>query len=121
MKSPAEIIARVIDDNLPSFADLNRIGNDAIKALAEAGYRIVPSVPTEVQWSGLARQLVMWRDLCHGHPTGQTLYQHLSRIGYAVPDWLRREIPDTNHVPPKGTVAVCIYLAMLDAAEEASE
>ncbi len=124
-RTPEQIIA----DNLPAetkiIADAILIGRDtlsinetaklALKALAEAGYRVVPLIPTEAQWSGLARDLVMW-DRMRPRPTGQLLYQHLDRLGRDTPDWLRKEIPDTDHVPPKGTVAACIYRAMLDVA-----
>ncbi len=75
------------------------------------GWKTVPEEPTEVMWAGLARAIVMWSRFSRPH--GRALYQHLASSGEAIPDWLRREIPDTDHVPPKGTVAVCLYKAML--------
>lgn len=74
----------------------------------------VPKEPREDMWGGLARDLVMWRDL--QRPTGHALYKHLRDCGRDIPAWLFDEIPNTTHVPSKGTVAVCIYKAMLDAA-----
>ena len=71
--------------------------------------------PTEEMWSGLARDLVMW-DRGMPNQYGSTLYKHLAWTGRPIPDWLRAEIPDTDHTPPKGTVAVCIFRAMLEAA-----
>lgn len=70
--------------------------------------------PTEAQWGGLARALVMWWGMSQ-IPTGSSLYNHLKRTGEDVPDWLVLEIPDIDHVPPKGTVAACIWHAMIDA------
>ena len=82
--------------------------------LLDGSMVVVPREPTEEMWSGLARQLVLWRDMSDN--TGRGLYQHLKAAGWPVPDWLRKEIPDTNHVPAKGDVAVVIYRAMLAAA-----
>jgi hypothetical protein len=79
------------------------------------GMVLVPSEPTEAMWGGLARAIVMWWGM-GPRPTGALLYKHLELTGETIPDWLRSEIPDTDHVPPKGTVAVCIYRAMLDAS-----
>lgn len=76
--------------------------------------RLVPEVATEEMWNGLARDIVMWRDM--DKPTGSALYQHLGRLGREVPDWLKLEIPDINHVPPKGSVAVAIHRAMIAAS-----
>ncbi len=74
--------------------------------------------PPEQMWDGLARDLVMWaRFSC---PTGSALHQHLRSVGRPAPEWLLKEIPDTTRVPPKGTVAVCIFNAMLDAVLTAS-
>ena len=74
--------------------------------------------PSEAMWSGLARDLVLWN---RGGPppwgqTGESLYRQLRMIGRPIPPWLLAEIPDNDHVPPKGTVAACIFKAMIDAA-----
>lgn len=118
-RTPADIIAAAIwPDSDPDVHDANVADvRQALSALAAAGFVVVPIVPTEAQWSGLARDLVMWRDMQFGRDAGgRALYRHLSRIGRDIPDWLRKEIPDTDHVPPKGAVAACIYRAMLAAA-----
>ena len=79
-------------------------------------HTLVPKEPTEAQWGGLARDLVMW---CRfDKPTGAALHTQLKMLGKEIPDWLAREIPNTDTVPPKGTVAACIYKAMLATAPE---
>lgn len=78
-------------------------------------WRTVPEEPTEDMWGGLARNLVMWARMGNGS-TGTNLHGMLKGVGIEVPGWLFKEIPNTDHVPPKGTVAVCIYKAMLAAA-----
>lgn len=107
--SAREVITRAMRPNLTD-ADY------VLRALTSAGYAVVPVEPTEAMWGGLARQIVLWRDMIS--PTGQALYQHLTASGYEIPGWLRKEILDTNHVPAKGDVAVCIYRAMLAASSE---
>lgn len=89
---------------------LDRIWPDLMCAAIEAMLE-----PTEEMWGGLARDLVMWD---RGIPDqyGSTLYKHLRAIGRDIPDWLLQEIPDIDHTPPKGAVAVSIFLAMISAA-----
>lgn len=77
----------------------------------------VPREPTETMWGGLARDIVMWTRF--DRPSERALLQHLRRIGRNVPDWLSSECRDIDHVPPKGSVAVWIYKAMLDDAPRA--
>lgn len=69
--------------------------------------------PTEAMWAGLARDIVMWRGF--RNPTGRELHAYLRGLGREIPDWLTEEIPDNDHMPPKGTVAACIFKAMIDA------
>lgn len=76
------------------------------------GFVLVPIEPTEEQWGGLARDIVMWWSF--DRPTGSALFKHLSSLGRDIPNWLHQEIKDVDHVPPKGTVAAVIYKAMLD-------
>jgi hypothetical protein len=83
--------------------------------LKAEGFVVVRAEPTEAMWGGLARDLVMW-DRGMPNQYGSTLYKHLRACGRPIPDWLLAEIPDIDHTPPKGTVAVCIYRAMLSAA-----
>ncbi len=77
-------------------------------------YAIVPVEPTEDMWGGLARVLVQWSFF--SRPSGKYLYEHLARLNIEAPEWLSKEVPNTDHCPPKGTVAVCIYKSMLTAA-----
>lgn len=77
--------------------------------------KLVPIEPTEEMWSGLARAIVMWCQFDAPH-YGSKLHQHLKMSGETIPDWLLEEIPDIDHTPPKGTVAACIYKAMVEAA-----
>lgn len=84
-----------------------RIAEAAIKAMRE---------PTDEQWDGLARQIVMWMDMQPKTP--MALFTHLDRAGYEIPKWLsdEPEMKSLDHVPSKGTRAVLIYKAMIDAA-----
>lgn len=84
------------------------------------GWVMVPKEPTEAMWGGLARDLIAW-DRGLPNQYGSTLHKHLRARGREIPDWLLAEIPDINHTPPKGTVAVCIYRAMLAAAQNGGE
>ena len=89
----------------------------ALASTAGAGagaWVTVPRDAPEAMWGGLARQIVMW---CRfGQPTGKALFQHLKSSGYEIPAWLREEVEDVDYVPPKGTIAVIIYRAMIEAA-----
>lgn len=80
------------------------------------GWVMVPTEPTEEQWGGLARDIIMWWSF--DRPTGASLFKHLSSSGRDIPNWLRDEIKDTDHVPPKGTIAAVVYKAMLNAAKD---
>lgn len=84
-------------------------------------YRCVPLDPAEVQWAGLARDLMMWMDMCHGsdtRPTGKRLYSHLNMKYDTIPAWLYDLIPDIDHVPSKGARVSAIYRAMVEASDE---
>lgn len=78
------------------------------------GYVTVPREPTEAMWGGLARAIIMWTRF--GRPSEKALLNHLKSVGEAVPAWLAAECRDIDHVPPKGSVAVWVYRAMVDAA-----
>jgi hypothetical protein len=97
-----------------AIVTLMEFARAALEAKAEpvADSRIVPVQPTEAQWSGLARDIIMWMDM-GGRPTGESLYEHLDMCGRDIPQWLRDEVPNVNHVPPKGTRAAIIYKAMI--------
>jgi hypothetical protein len=85
----------------------------AIVGLREAGYAIVPIQPTEAMWGELARDIILWTHF--NHHSGMSLHDHLKANGREIPEWLAAEIPPTDRTPPKGTVAACIYKAMVEA------
>ena len=112
------------DDRLyAAAAEMLLRAESALAALAQpaplsvpVGWKLVPLVDTEEMWGGLARQIVMWRDM--SPHTGAALYRHLKSSGWEIPVWLLELIPDTEHSPPKGAVAGAIYRAMIAAAPD---
>ena len=88
------------------------------------GWRLVPNEPTEQQWGGLARDIVMWLEMPPGpEKTPRALFLHLKRLGRQIPDWLRNEpeMQALDSVSSKGTRAAIIYKAMLAAAPQPKE
>ena len=85
------------------------------------GYVLVPVEPTEEQWGGLARDLMMWMDF--ERKTPRALFSHLEMLGREIPQWLRDEpeMQSLDHVPSKGTRAVLVYRAMLAACKQESQ
>ena len=77
--------------------------------------KAAPWQPTEDQWGGLARAIIMWMDF--DPKTPRTLFRHLEMSGHEIPQWLRDEpeMQHLDHVPSKGTRAAIIYKAMLAA------
>lgn len=75
---------------------------------------LVPRIPTEKMWNGLARALIMWMDMSPKTP--RALFQHLKNVGEPIPQWLRdeHEMKSLDHVPSKGTRAVLVYRAMIE-------
>lgn len=76
------------------------------------GYVLVPVEPTEAQWGGLARDVVMWME-CYQTRSADSLLKHLRRCGTDIPKWLMEEVKGGSHSLAKGTVAAVIYKAML--------
>lgn len=77
-------------------------------------FKNLPFQPTEDQWGGLGRQLIMWMRMSNRH-SAKSLHKHYTRcIGSTLPDWLLGEIGDieSDNVLPKGTCAAIIYKAM---------
>lgn len=75
---------------------------------------VVPRIPDETQWGGLARDIMMaWDCQCD---TPRKLFKHLERSGKEIPQWLRdeSEMKNLDHVPSKGTRAAIIYRAMVE-------
>jgi len=85
----------------------------AQSAVIPEGYALVPITPTEAQWSGLARDLMMWLDM--SDKTARGLFRHLQMLGIEPPQWLRDE-PEMqgSGVPSKGTRVTLIYRAMIE-------
>ena len=81
---------------------------------------LIPREPTEDQWGGLARDIIMWHDMYEGNRrTPAALFLHLKMSGKDIPKWLRdeSEMKNLDHVPSKGTRAVIIYKAMIEAGQ----
>jgi len=77
------------------------------------GLVAVPFEPTDQQWGGLARHLMMWLDF--GDPTVNRLRGHLKMLGVEIPAWLENESEfQRESVPSKGSRVTWIYKAMLD-------
>lgn len=80
-----------------------------------AGYALVPIAPTEEQWSGLARHIMMWLDMSSGQPTVKKLFDHLDMLCIERPSWFNEESELRGMgVPSKGTRVAIIYRAMIE-------
>lgn len=77
---------------------------------------LVPVEPTEAMWSGLARQLVFAFQMQAPH-TPRRVLAFLENTGTEIPTWLKDEpeMQALDHSISKGTRAVMIYRAMLNA------
>lgn len=76
-------------------------------------WQSVPKEPTEEMWSGLARAIMMGRDLeCN---KAHEMRKHLERGGNEIPAWLDKELDGEKHLA-KGDMVVMIYKAMLATA-----
>lgn len=84
------------------------------------GYVRVPIEPTEEQWGGLARDIIMAFDL--GGKSPASLLANMRLRWEELPEWMRKELhdPESTAVLSKGTRAVLIYRAMLAAAPQAA-
>lgn len=82
------------------------------------GFALVPVEPTEEQWGGLARDIMLAFDMNAKSPA--LLINVLTNLGHEIPQWLRDEIkdPESTYVLSKGTRAVIIYRAMLAASQQ---
>lgn len=87
----------------------------------QTGMTPVPLEPTEQQWSGLARDIMMGYDL--GAKSPRALLQHLQFSGATAPEWLRHELGDGTGeaVLSKGSRCVLIYKAMVHAIKQDGE
>lgn len=87
-----------------------------LSQLPGEGEVVVPREPTEVQWNGLARTIIMWMSMFSGSAlTPRNLFDHLTRSGQEIPRWLKDEpeMQALDHVPSKGTRCCIIYKAMI--------
>lgn len=121
-----ELWAKVSAALTREFAHMGRVFDEGqAEALADAvlvaiglnGQNvIVPKEPTEAQWGGLARDIMMWLGF-DGQPTPRRLFDHLGRLGRDIPQWLRDEpeMQSLDRVPSKGTRCMIIYRAMLES------
>lgn len=93
-----------------------RVTGETVRAIAGL---VVDAIrdPTEAQWGGLARQIIFWMDMQPKTP--RALFKHLERSGWEIPQWLRDEpeMRNLDHTVSKGTRAVLVYRAMIDAIE----
>ena len=82
----------------------------------KSSHKLVPIVPTETQWAGLARKIIMAWDL--GCNTPRQLFSYLGSGGTKIPQWLQNEMEMRNldSIPSKGTRAAIIYRAMIEDA-----
>jgi hypothetical protein len=103
------------------ITDLECGNSSLLRFLADEIERkaIVRAVLTELPdpdeaWDGLPRQIMMWMDFGE-RTTPRSLFAHLERSGYEIPQWLRDEpeMQHLDHVPSKGTRCVLIWKAML--------
>lgn len=85
------------------------------------GYALVPIDPTEEQWGGLARDIMMAFDL--GGKSPASLLANMRLRWEELPEWMRKELhdPESTAVLSKGTRAVLIYRAMLAASPQAAQ
>lgn len=82
-------------------------------------HKLVPVEPTEEQWSGFARKVVMWLQMqVQNRLTPKSLLRHLELTGVEPPAWLMKEgeMETPDHAFSKGTIAAIIYRAMLEDA-----
>ena len=101
------------------WADVGDTMRDNYRPLARAAISVIRealSEPSEAQWNGLARDLIMWHDM--GNKTPRALFDHLTMLRREIPDWLRNEpeMQALDHVPSKSTRAALIYRAMIAAS-----
>lgn len=87
----------------------------------QAGMLPVPIEPTEQQWAGLARDIMMGYDL--GAKSPRALLKHLHFSGTTAPEWLQRELGDgtSEAVLSKGSRCVLIYKAMVHAIQQGDQ
>ena len=102
--------------DIAAIADRHAAQPPAVAGAVTDGYALVPIDPTEEQWGGLARDIMMAFDL--GGKSPASLLANMRFSWEDLPEWMRKELhdPESTAVLSKGTRAVLIYRAMLAAA-----
>jgi hypothetical protein len=110
--------ASVDEAKVVAQSDYDRRIAGLLSKMEQDGLKLVPAQPVEAQWSGLARDIMMWMDMDDRTPRG--LFFHLKALGRDIPDWLKAEaeMDRLDHVPSKGTRVAIVYKAMLADAPE---
>ncbi len=111
-------IAYAFDQGIDGAEEAGRAIEDALRDEQLQGYVLVPVEPTELQWGGLARDIVMWME-CYQTRSADSLLKHLRRCGTEIPKWLMDEAKGGSHSIDKGTVAAIIYKAMIYSLSKA--
>lgn len=101
----------------PMTVDASVLRQAIVALTPSEGFVLVPAEPTEAQWGGLARDVVMWME-CYQTRSADSLLKHLNRCGTDIPKWLMEEVKGGSHSLAKGTVAAIIYKAMLEDRPE---
>lgn len=115
---PLGRVATSISCCWPSWYNEAGAGHIDLSVMGCADRAIVPLVPTETQWGGLARDIVLAFDMNGNTPF--KLMQVLTNLGREIPQWFRDELKDEAplHVISKGTRVTLIYRAMVEAARQ---
>lgn len=111
-----DLLEKAASSQLSQFDMLLSLVKATEKAILEITSPSVsaPFDPTEEQWGGLARQLILAYQLNFIEST--SLIRFLNMTGCRIPDWLANdvEVATSKGVLSKGTRAVLVYKAMLD-------
>lgn len=100
---------------------MTKLTKQQLDDIRETGAIPVPIEPTEEQWGGLARDIMMGYDL--GAKSPRELLKHLHFSGTNAPEWLQHELGDgtSEAVLSKGSRCVLIYKAMVHAIKQGDE
>lgn len=105
----------ILTSELKSWAErLTTLAERAEKERVLEGWKLVPIEPTETQWSGLARDIMMWLGMSNNR-SPRSLLRHLELTGQKIPQWLfdEPEMQTLDHALSKGARVVILYRAML--------
>lgn len=90
--------------------------NEKCETQIPEGWQLVPIEPTGEMWDGLARKILLAFDFNCKSPN--ELINFLKMSGFELPEAVleESEMKNLDHVISKGTRAVILYKAMLEAA-----